>query len=107
MAEPGVALEMSVPERGMVRVLTLGAGDMVAWLALLGHGEMSTTAVSVEDTQAISISAPHLLEICESNPDVGYQIMRRMAQALSRRLVATRMQLLDLFSDETSVASEH
>ncbi len=101
-----VALEMSAPDLGCVRVLTLGAGDMVAWSAMLGRGEMSTTAVIDEDTQAISISAPHLLEICEEHQEVGFQIMRRMAQSLCRRLVATRLQLLDLFSDETAAVNK-
>jgi CRP-like cAMP-binding protein len=97
----GVALEMCVPARGCVRLLSLGPGDMVAWSALLGQGEMTTTAVAIEDTQTIAISAPKLLEICEMNHEVGYQVMRRMAQALSQRLVATRLQLLDLYSTES------
>jgi CRP/FNR family cyclic AMP-dependent transcriptional regulator len=96
-----VALDMCVPARGCLRLLSLGPGDMVAWSALLGRGEMTATAVAVEDTQTIAISAPKLLEICELNHNVGYQIMQRMARALSQRLVATRLQLMDLFSTES------
>jgi len=95
-----VALEMCVPARGCVRLLTLGSGDMVSWSALLGRGEMTATAIVTQDARMIAISASRLLEICRSNHEVGYQIMQRMAQALSRRLLATRLQLLDLFSAE-------
>lgn len=96
----GVALEMCVPARGCVRLLSLGPGDMVAWSALLGGGTMTTTAVAIEDTQVIAIAAPELLRICNTHPDVGHQVMRRMAQSLAQRLVATRLQLMDLFSTE-------
>jgi CRP/FNR family transcriptional regulator, cyclic AMP receptor protein len=93
-----VALEMCVPARGCLRLLSLGPGDMVAWSALLGDGQMTATALVTEDTRVVAASADKLRKICESNHDVGYQLMRRMAEALSRRLLATRLQMLDLFS---------
>jgi len=95
-----VALEMQVPAQGPVRLLSLGPGDMLAWSALLGEGRMTATAIAVENTEAIAISAERMLEICQSNTQVGYEIMQRMAVALSKRLLATRLQLLDLFSAE-------
>ena len=95
-----VALDMNVPGRGSVRILTLGAGDMVGWSAVLAEGRMTATALAVTQTRAVVASGEKLLELCESDHEVGYQLMRRMATALSRRLVATRLQLLDLFSDD-------
>ena len=95
---------MCVPARGCVRLLTVGAGELLAWSALLGRGEMTATATADEDTQVIAIPAPKLLDICESYPEVGYHLMRRLAHALSRRLLATRLQMLDLFSIEPPVA---
>ena len=95
-----VALEMLVPGRGRTRILSLGPGDMLAWSALLGDGRMTATAIAIEDTKTIAIDADCLLDICETNPPVGYQLMRRMSLSLSKRLLATRLQLLDLFSTE-------
>lgn len=94
-----VALEMQVPGRGRVRILSLGPGDVLAWSALLGDGEMTATAVALEDTQAISVSGRRMQEVCEANHDVGYALMHRISMALSQRLLATRLQLLDLFSN--------
>lgn len=94
-----VALDINVPGRGATRILTLGPGDMFGWSALLGTGPMVASAVAIDDTDAIAISGAALRAVCEANHDVGYQLMRRMAVALSRRLVATRLQLLDLFHD--------
>ena len=94
-----VALDMRVPGRGEVRILSLGPGDVVAWSALLGGGRMTTSAVALEDTQVVSVSAAEVLAICERDAQFGYQVMRRVAHALAERLVATRLQLLDLFAD--------
>ena len=97
-----IALDMRVPGRDEVRILSLGAGDVVAWSALIGNGCMTTSAVALEDTQVVSIEARDLLSLCEADHTLGYFMMRRIGHALANRLVATRLQLLDLFSDDPS-----
>ena len=94
-----VALDMHVPGRGNVRIMSLGPGDVVAWSALVGGGRMTTSAVALEDTQVITIRAADVLSLCQSDAVFGYHVMHRLAQALANRLVATRLQLLDLFAD--------
>jgi CRP/FNR family cyclic AMP-dependent transcriptional regulator len=98
-----VTLEMNVPGRGKLPILTLGPGDMVAWSALIGSGEMTCTAVTLDEVEAITVSGAKLLELCQQDHEFGYELMRRMASALSRRLLATRLQLLDLFADEAPI----
>ena len=98
-----VALDMQVPGRGGVRIMSLGPGDMVAWSALLGGGSMTTSAVALDDTQIVGIRAADALALCQSDPAFGYHLMRKLAQALANRLVATRLQLLDLFADTKPV----
>ncbi len=96
-----VGLDINVPGRGPVRILTLGPGDMVAWSALFGTGEMTTSATALENTELITCCGKRLLELSQSNHEIGYQFMHRMATALANRLVATRLQLLDLFCDQS------
>jgi CRP-like cAMP-binding protein len=79
---------------------------MLAWSALLGEGRMTATAIAIEDTETIAIDADRLLEICTANPQVGFEVMRRMSLALSKRLLATRLQLLDLYSTEPLMCRE-
>jgi CRP/FNR family cyclic AMP-dependent transcriptional regulator len=93
-----IALEMRVPGRGNVRILTISAGEMVGWSALLGQQIMSATAIVLEDTELLSFSAVELQTLCDHNHEIGYVVMHRMAVALSGRLLATRLQLLDLFN---------
>lgn len=97
-----VALEMNVPGRGPVRLMTLGPGEMVGWSALIGQGHMTASAIVVQDAELVVSPADKLLQECEASGEFGYQLMRQMAEALSRRLVATRLQLLDLFANSAA-----
>lgn len=93
-----VALDMHVPGRGAVRILTVGEGELLGWSALLGEGRMTATATALDDTRLAVISGAKLRGLCETNHEVGVRVMQQMATALSQRLVATRLQLLDLFA---------
>jgi CRP-like cAMP-binding protein len=73
---------------------------MVGWSALLGEqGKMTASAIAVEDTELVVVQAERLRRLCEVSHDFGFHLMRSMASALAKRLLATRLQLLDLFAD--------
>lgn len=99
IASGSVALEVYVPGRGPIPILTLGPGDMVAWSALLGGGRMTTSAVALHDTKVVAIPAHTVFEWCDKDHTLGYHLMHKVATALAERLVATRLQLLDVFAD--------
>jgi CRP-like cAMP-binding protein len=94
-----VALEMRVPGHGTQRILSLGRGDLLAWSSILSSGVMTTSAIAMNDVESIDFDAKALLELCERDHEVGYHFMKQVAVALSKRLLATRLQLLDLFRD--------
>jgi CRP-like cAMP-binding protein len=94
-----VVLEMNIPGRGPTRILTVRSGDLLAWSALLGKGLMTTSAITLEPTTAVAIPGDQLRAICQSDSEVGSLVMTQVATALSRRLIATRLQLLDLFAE--------
>jgi CRP-like cAMP-binding protein len=93
-----VALDMHVPGYGGARVLSLGPGDMIGWSAVLDEGEMTASAVATEDTEVVALPADKLLAQCQADPQLGYEIMRRVARQLARRLLATRVQFLELIA---------
>jgi CRP/FNR family cyclic AMP-dependent transcriptional regulator len=95
-----VALDMNVPGHGNVRVLSLGPGDMVAWSAVLDQGEMTASAVATEDTEVVALPADKLLAQCQADPQLGYEIMLRIARQLARRLLATRVHFLELIAQQ-------
>ncbi|TXT27172.1 MAG: hypothetical protein FD138_2777 [Planctomycetota bacterium] len=49
---------------------------------------------------ALEMNLPghQLQQLCQSDAEVGFHLMWQVASALSQRLVATRLQLLDLFA---------
>lgn len=96
-----VELCMSIPARGCLPILTLESGDLVGWSSILKQGEMTATVLAVEDTQMVAIDAMLLRTLCKEDHDIGYQIMQRIATTLSQRLVATRLQVLDLLDNVT------
>lgn len=92
-----VRLDMLTPVRGHQTILTIGSGELVAWSSLVGDGTMTATAIATEDTVTVTVCASELKRALEEDHDFGYQIMTLVAKALSRRLLATRLQLLDLY----------
>jgi CRP-like cAMP-binding protein len=92
------ALDMFVPARGRITILTVGPGELLGWSALLGEGAMTATATAVENSQVIGLPGDKLRTLCNVDHEFGYSLMRHLAVALSQRLLATRLQLLDLFA---------
>lgn len=92
-----VRLEMQVPGRGRTPILTLGTGDLLAFSALIGAGVMTASAVAEVAGEALSFDGPQLRQLCATDHELGYAVMSALAETLARRLVTTRLQLLDLF----------
>ena len=91
---------MSVPARGCLPVLTLEPGDCIGWSAILELGGMTATVVALEDVETVSLDADRLRALCDEDHDIGYHIMERIAHALSQRLTASRLQMLDIYGQE-------
>lgn len=102
-----VMLDMHVPSRGNVSILSLGPGDMVGWSAVVGDAVMTASATAATDAHVLAFDGPALGALCERNHEIGYRFYRQMSAALSRRLVATRLQLLDLFADDPAPIDPH
>ncbi|APZ91736.1 cyclic nucleotide-binding domain-containing protein [Fuerstiella marisgermanici] len=94
-----VALDMHVPLRGNVRLLTLGSGDLLGWSAIVGDGIMTATATVLKDAQLLNIPGTTLRKACDDDPALGYAVMDLVARALAKRLQGTRLQMLDLFKE--------
>jgi len=92
-----VALELSTPERGSLIIQSLGEGDVLGWSWMMPPYRWHFDARAVELTRAIALDGKCLREKSESDHDLGFQLMKRAAQVMERRLQATRLQLLDVY----------
>jgi CRP-like cAMP-binding protein len=92
-----VALQLTAPGRGAVTFQTLGAGEIVGVSWLLPPYRWSYDARATELVRAIALDATCLRQKCESDHDLGYEMMKRFMPVLIERLQATRLQILDVY----------
>jgi CRP/FNR family transcriptional regulator, cyclic AMP receptor protein len=91
-----VALEAYVRDKGNRLIQTIGAGDVLGWSWLFPPYFWHFTARALVPTDAVFIYTKPLREECETDHDLGYELMKRMAEVIVRRLQATRKQSLGL-----------
>ena len=91
-----IALEAHEPGDGTILVQTLGAGEVLGWSWLFPPFVWHFQARAVEPTSIIVLNGGHLLVAAEDDREFGYELMKRVAQVVIRRLQATRKQLLAL-----------
>lgn len=98
--EGKIAVDINVPGRGKATILTVGPGEFVGWSGLIGDTKMTATATAVEDSEVLRAPSKKLNNVCDQDHEFCHHLMRSLAQALSQRLAATRLQMLDLFANE-------
>ena len=89
-----VALESHAADGQRVRIQTIGEGEVLGWSWLFPPYFWHFDARALEPTEAIFIYGTPLREECESDHELGYELMKRMAEVMMRRLQATRRHLL-------------
>jgi CRP/FNR family cyclic AMP-dependent transcriptional regulator len=98
--EGRVAIDISLPGRGRIRVLTADAMDVVGWSSVTPVVRQRTAgARAVLPSRLVAFDASLLRALCEEDHDFGYYVMRRLANVVASRLMITRLQLLDMFAN--------
>lgn len=92
-----VALRLRIPERGPATILTLEAGDIVGWSALVPPYRATATAVALEPTTLAVVGAAELRDALAADPELAAAFLPLVLAAAAARVTATRDQLLDLF----------
>lgn len=92
--EGRVELELETGSHGVISVRSLGRGDHVGWSWLFSGGSFHVNARAAESTRAIFFYGTRLRQYCEDDHDLGYEIMRRMAETLIRNVVTPHKTLV-------------
>jgi len=92
-----VAIEIHAPGRGQIVIETVGPGAAVGWSWLVPPYRWHFDARAVGAVGAIAVDGACLREKAETDPALGYSLMKRVATVLLDRLQMTRLRLLDLY----------
>ena len=91
-----LSIELCASGQDRKQIVTVGPGEMLGWSSLLERPQLAATARAVETTRLVRIDSAKLLKICDEDPALGFQFMRRTTLALAKRLNATWGQLSHL-----------
>jgi CRP/FNR family transcriptional regulator, cyclic AMP receptor protein len=89
-----VALDLHVPGQGRMKLDTIGMGELVGWSWLFPPYRWSFGAVAAGPVEAFEFDGRAVRARCESDPALGYELTRRLAQVVANRLQATRIRLI-------------
>jgi CRP-like cAMP-binding protein len=92
-----VGVEVAPPAGGPITVETLESGEVLGWSWLFPPYTARFDARALTLVRAVSLDGACLRGKCESDKSLGYELMRRFAELVVRRLESTRVQLLDVY----------
>jgi CRP/FNR family transcriptional regulator, cyclic AMP receptor protein len=97
--EGKVCLESYVPGFGAMPVFTAESLDVIGWSSLTPVVRQKPgTARVLEPTKCLTFDANTLMGLCEADCDLGFVIMRRLANIVASRLLNHRLHLLEIIS---------
>lgn len=92
-----VALQLNAPGRGTIIIGTIAEGDILGWSWLFPPYHWHFDAKALDTTLALALDGKCLRTKCESDHDLGYELLKRFSPIIENRLEATRLQLLDVY----------
>jgi CRP/FNR family transcriptional regulator, cyclic AMP receptor protein len=94
--EGKLAVELHHPSRQII-INTADAGDILGWSWLFPPYRWHFDVRAVVETRALALDGKCLRGKIEADHNLGYELMKRFAQIMVRRLESTQLQLLDIY----------
>lgn len=95
--EGQVAIEVEPPVRKPIILETLSAGEVMGWSWLVPPHRAAFAARAQTNVRVLSFNGACLLKSMETDPALGFAVLRRFLPVIAHRLAAARLQLLDLY----------
>jgi CRP/FNR family transcriptional regulator, cyclic AMP receptor protein len=92
--EGEVRLDARLPGRPDKVIETLGRGAVLGWSWLFPPHVWQFGAVATQPMLAIEFSGSDLRQLCAGDPELGYELTRRLVGVVVERLQATRARLV-------------
>ena|ERR1035437_558401 len=97
--EGEVVLESEKEDRNVIPIQTLGPGDALGWSWLFPPYSLHFSARAVKPTRAIFFYGTRLREHCDQDHELGYQLMKRIAEVTTQSLHATQQRLMQYIDE--------
>ena len=92
-----VALEIMVPGRGPVVIDTPEEGEVIGFSWLFAPYRWRFDGRALEHVRAVALDGVCLRGKCEDDPKLGFELMKRFASILVRRLQSARLRVIDMY----------
>lgn len=92
-----VAIDIFAAPRGAITIQTIQDGEILGWSWLIPPYIWRFDARAIEETSTIALDGKCLRGKCEKDHELGYELLKRFAEVITRRLELTRIQLLDIY----------
>jgi CRP/FNR family cyclic AMP-dependent transcriptional regulator len=99
LEEGRVALEIHGAQRGQIVIETIEAGECLGWSWLFAPYRWHFSGRAIDSVRALVLDGVQIRSICETDHSFGYEMMKRIAEVVMQRLQATRLGLLDIYTD--------
>jgi CRP-like cAMP-binding protein len=93
-----VTIEIHVGSKGRRSIMTAGPGDLFSWSALVEPRLETASARATQPTEALGVKGGVLMDLCREDVEFGFELYRAVAEVIGSRLIATRLQFLDVFA---------
>jgi CRP-like cAMP-binding protein len=99
LLEGQVVLEVEIPTRGQVPFYTAEAVDVIGWSSLTPIVRQRTASARVvQHSLLIGLQSKLLEQICEEDYELGYILMRRIANVVANRMLTMRLCLMEIIA---------
>jgi CRP/FNR family cyclic AMP-dependent transcriptional regulator len=95
-----VALQVHSPARGSLVTDTMDEGEVLGWSWLVPPYSYFADAEAVTPVSATALDGACLRGKCEADPQLGYELLKRVTSVMYQRMQSARIRLLDVYGKE-------
>jgi len=98
LLEGEAAIEIPALAGAPLEIQHLGANTVLGWSWAIPPYRWSFNARALTDVRMLSFDGQALLEECEQDPRLGYELVKRFASLMSERLDAARVRIIEEYA---------
>jgi CRP-like cAMP-binding protein len=91
-----LAIRLSTPAGVTIEVVEVGQYGVSGWSSVVAPDAYVAEAKALEDTSVVAVSAADVETVLLSEPEAGYEVMKKLAGLIARRLREMKEELIEV-----------